>query len=67
MSMFYMDILKMIDDSISLCMYFGLVCNGTWIYLQHGIVYTSKQNLQRTGVLKNKNNESLSPIGVFSF
>jgi hypothetical protein len=29
MSMFYMDILKMIDDSISLCMYFGLVCNGT--------------------------------------
>jgi len=29
LSMFYMGIIKTIDDSISLCIYFGLVCNGT--------------------------------------
>jgi hypothetical protein len=29
LSMHYMGILTMVDDSISLCMYFGLLCNGT--------------------------------------
>lgn len=29
LSLFYMGIIKTIDDSISLCIYFGLICNGT--------------------------------------
>jgi hypothetical protein len=29
LSLYYMGIIKTIDDSISLCIYFGLICNGT--------------------------------------
>jgi hypothetical protein len=29
MSLYYMELIKSVDDSISLCMYFGLLCNGT--------------------------------------
>jgi hypothetical protein len=41
LSMHYMGIITTIDDSISLCMYFGLLCNGTsnlaatWMDLCH--------------------------------
>jgi hypothetical protein len=44
-SLHYMDILTSVDDSISLCIYFGLICNGTsnlaatWKYLLQNISF----------------------------
>jgi hypothetical protein len=48
MTMFYKEIISNVDDFISLCMYFGLLCNGTsslvaiWNYMQRNLEYANE-------------------------